>query len=177
MMDNETNKIPSVEEIAAVLKEETTKTPAKADKSEKDEAAIKQLIELLGSHNSEHKDAGLELLKNEKSIDFLLEAIAETEHKNQKAILIAACWESGLDFKGHEVFFADLALDNDLFISLEAITVLDSIESMEIAAMKEILEKLTDKNLAKHPNEPMLSDLKLTLEEKINETSSAKTDS
>jgi hypothetical protein len=36
--------------------------------------------------------------------------------------------------------------------------------------MKEILKKLNDKNIAKHPNEPMLSDLKLTLEEKIAET-------
>ena len=170
-MENETNKIPSVEEIAAALKEEMDETPAKTDKkSEKDEAAIKQLIELLGSHNSEHKDAGLELLKNEKSIDFLLEAITETEHKNQKAILVAACWESGLDFKGHEDFFADLASDNDLFISLEAITVLDSIESMEKAAMEGILKKLNDKNIAKHPNEPMLSDLKRSLEEKIAET-------
>ncbi len=170
-MENETNKIPSVEEIAAALKEEMAEAPANADKkTEKDEAAIKQLIELLGSHNSEHKDAGLELLKNEKSIDFLLEAITETEHKNEKAILVAACWESGLDFTGHEAFFADLALDNDLFISLEAITVLDSIESMEKAAMEGILKKLNDKNIAKHPNEPMLSDLKLSLEEKIAET-------
>jgi 4-hydroxy-L-threonine phosphate dehydrogenase PdxA len=169
-MDSETNKIPSAEEIAAQLKaEEATEAPSENEKPERDEAAIKQLIELLGSHNSEHKDAGLELLKNEKSIDFLMEAIAETEHKNEKAILVAACWESGLDFKGHEEFFADLALDNDLFISLEAITVLDSID-MEISKMKEILKKLNDKNIAKHPNEPMLSDLKLTLEEKIAET-------
>ena len=173
-MDNETNKLPSAEEIAAQLRaEETTETPIKEDKkTAKDEAAIKQLIELLGSRNSEHKDAGLELLKNEKSIDFLLEAITETEQKSHKAVLIAACWESGLDFKGHEVFFTELALDNDLFISLEAITVLDTIENMEVANMKEALKKLNDKNIAKHPNEPMLSDLKLSLEEKINETPS-----
>jgi len=170
-MDNETNKIPSAEEIAAQLRaEEAGEAPLKKEKkSDKDEAAIKQLIELLGSHNSEHKDAGLELLKNEKSIDFLLEAITETEHKNQKAVLIAACWESGLDFKGHELFFADLALDTDMFVSLEAITVLDTIENMEVSAMKELLKKLSDTNLSKHPNEPMLSDLKLTLAEKIAE--------
>ena len=171
-MENEANKIPSAEEIAAQLKaEETNETTSKSDKkAEKDAAARKQLIELLGSHNSEHKDAGLELLKNEKSINFLLEAIEETEHKNEKAILIAACWESGLDFKGHEDFFADLALDNDLFISLEAITVLDNIEGTQKAMMEEILKKLTAKNIAKHPNEAMLNDLKLSLEEKIAET-------
>jgi hypothetical protein len=168
-MDNKKTEIPSAEEIAAKLREEEADT--EADKSsEKDEHAIKQLIELLGSHNSEHKDAGLELLKNEKSVGFLIEAIEHTAHKNEKAILIAACWESGLDFKGHEAFFADLALDMDLFISLEAITVIDSIENMEVAAMKEILAKLNDKNISKHPNEPMLSDLKLGLEEKIAET-------
>ncbi len=172
-MENENNKIPSVEEIAAKLREEEEGeiTSAKAGKkSAKEEAAVKQLIELLGSHNSEHKDAGLELLKNEKSIDFLLEAIAETEQKNHKATLIAACWESGLDFKGHELVFAELALDADLFISLEAITVLDTIDNMEVSAMKEILKKLNEKNITKHPNEPMLSDLKLSLEEKTSET-------
>ena len=170
-MDNETNKIPTAEEIAAQLREEETgETPIKEDKkTAKDEAAVKQLIELLGSHNSEHKDAGLELLKNEKSIDFLLEAIADTEQKNHKAVLIAACWESGLDFKGHEVFFAELALDTDLFVSLEAITVLDTIENMEVANMKEAFKKLNDKNIAKHPNKDMLGDLKLSLEERINE--------
>ena len=168
-MDNEKTEIPSAEEIAAKLREEEAN--AEVEKTaETDEQAIKQLIELLGSHNSEHKDAGLELLKNEKSVDFLIEAIGHAEHKNEKAILIAACWESGLDFKGHEAFFADLALDLDLFVSLEAITVIDSIEYMEVAAMKEILQKLNDKNITKHPNEPMLSDLKLGLEEKITET-------
>jgi hypothetical protein len=166
-MENEKTQIPSAEEIAAKLREEEANIEGGAP--EKDEHAIKQLIELLGSHNSEHKDAGLELLKNEKSVDFLLEAIQHTEHKNEKAILIAACWESGLDFKGHEAFFADLALDMDLFVSLEAITVIDSIEYMEVAAMKEILQKLNDKNITKHPNESMLSDLKLSLEEKIAE--------
>ena len=92
-MENETNKIPTAEEIAAQLRaeEETTEAPIKENKkTAKDEAAIKQLIDLLGSHNSEHKDAGLELLKNEKSIDFLLEAITETEQKSHKAVLIAA---------------------------------------------------------------------------------------
>lgn len=167
-MENKKTEIPSAEEIAAKLKEEEAGEKA-GKKKEKDEHAIKQLIELLGSHNSEHKDAGLELLKNEKSVPFLVEAIGHTENKNEKAILIAACWESGLDFKGHEAFFADLTLDNDLFISLEAITVLDSIENMEIQAVKAILEKLNGKNITKHPNEPMLSDLKLSLEEKIAE--------
>jgi hypothetical protein len=171
-MDKEPNKIPSAEEIAAQLRnEEAEETPVANPnkKPAKDAAAVKQLIELLGSHNSEHKDAGLELLKNEKSTSFLLEAITETEHKNHKAVLIAACWESGLDFKGHELFFIDLALDTDLFVSLEAITVLDSIENMESPVVKELLKKLNEANLSKHPNEPMLSDLKLTLEEKISE--------
>ncbi|HKC69262.1 MAG TPA: hypothetical protein VKG26_13585 [Bacteroidia bacterium] len=167
-MEQKNNEIPSAEEIAAKLKEEEANE--KTDKKkEKDTRAIKQLIELLGSHNSEHKDAGLELLKNEKSVPFLLEAIKQAEHKNEKATLIAACWESGLDFKGHEAFFAELALDMDLFVSLEAITVLDNIENMEVLAMKEILQKLNDKNITKHPNESMLSDLKLGLEEKIAE--------
>ena len=167
-MQEEKEKLPSIEEISAQLKEENNE-----QENKKDDASIEQLIELLSSHNNEHKDAGLELLKNEKSIDFLIDAISNTEEKNHKAVLTAACWESGLDFKGHEDFFADLALDADMFISLEAITVLDTME-MEIATMKNIIEKLNDKVLFKHANQDMLTDFKLRLVERISEENSDK---
>ena len=161
-MENEKEKLPSVEEIASQLKEENNEQEA-----EKNDATIEQLIELLSSYNHEHKDAGLELLKNEKSIHFLIDAITQTQEKAHKAVLAAACWESGLDFKGHDSFFADLALDTDMFVSLEAITVLDTME-MEIATMKNIIEKIDEKALLKHPNKEMLLDFKTTLTERIN---------
>jgi hypothetical protein len=163
-MENEKDKLPSIEEIAAELKKENETTEPGSKKAD---AGIEQLIELLSSHNHEHKDAGLELLKNEKSVDFLINAITQTPEKTHKAVLTAACWESGLDFKGHEVFFTNLALDTDMFVSLEAITVLDNME-MEVAAMQNIIQKIDEKALLKHANKEMLMDFKNALIEKIN---------
>ena len=162
-MENDKEKLPSVEDIAAQLKEDESseKEPQKND------TTIEQLIELLSSHNHEHKDAGLELLKSEKSTGFLIDAITQTQEKNHKATLIAACWESGLDFKGHELFFASLALDTDMFISLEAITVLDTME-MDAETMRNIISKIDEKTLFKHPNKEMLIDLKDNLTKRIN---------
>ena len=139
-------------------------------KTSKEEAALEELISLLSSVNHEHKDAALELLRTENDAKTMLEAISQTENKKHKAALIAACWESGIDLTGCEVFFAPLALDTDLFVSLEAITVLDSIDTMEVEVTKEILKKLNTNTIANHPNAPMLDDLKLSLEEKISQS-------
>jgi hypothetical protein len=147
------------EYITAVVQPDGTVKPATKKQHE-----LEELINLLSSGDREHKDAALDLLKNEGSITTLLEAIAQTENKTHKAALIAACWESGLDIKGHESFFAALAIDTDIFISLEAITVLDSADFSEAPVRQEIIA-LLNKATTKHPNEAMLSDLKERLAE------------
>jgi len=152
------------EYITAVVQPDGTVKPAT-----KKEHELEELVNLLTSGEREHKDAALDLLKNEGSITALLEVITQTENKTHKAALIAACWESGLDIKGHEAFFATLATDIDAFISLEAITVLESAEFVDISVMQEILTLLTEKTILKHPNEAMLDDLKAGLVEKINQ--------
>ncbi|MHB8258971.1 MAG: hypothetical protein ACYDCN_17205 [Bacteroidia bacterium] len=153
--DENTEKYFNEEEyITAVVQPDGTVKPAT-----KKEHALEELISLLCSDNREHKDAALDLLKNEDSLTTLLEAITQTEHKTHKAALIAACWESGLDIKGHEPFFAALATDTDVFISLEAITVLDSADVADATARNAIIDIL-NKTTPKHPNEAMLTDLK-----------------
>lgn len=142
------------EYITAVVQPDGTIKPAT-----KKEHELEELINLLTSGEREHKDAALDLLKNEGSITTLIEAITQTENKTHKAALIAACWESSLDIKGHESFFAALATDTDIFISLEAITVLDSADLSDVAVRQEIIAFL-NKVTAKHPNEAMLTDLK-----------------
>lgn len=152
--DENTEKYFNEEEyITAVVQPDGTVKPAT-----KKEHALEELISLLCSGNGEHKDAALDLLKNESDLTTLLEAITQTENKTHKAALIAACWESGLDIKGHEPFFAALATDMDIFISLEAITVLDSADSIEAPVRQEIITIL-NKTTPKHPNEAMLTDL------------------
>jgi len=147
------------EYITAVVQPDGTIKPAT-----KKEHELEELINLLTSGEREHKDAALDLLKNEGSMTTLIEAITQTENKTHKAALIAACWESALDIKGHESFFANLAIDTDIFISLEAITVLDSADISEVPVRQEIIAIL-NKTTAKHPNEAMLTDLKERLAE------------
>jgi len=159
-LEQNTEKYFNEEEyITAVVQPDGTVKPATKKQHE-----LEELVNLLSSGDREHKDAALDLLKNEGSMATLIEAIAQTENKTHKAALIAACWESDLNIKGHESFFATLATNLDIFISLEAITVLDSADSIEAPARLEIIAIL-NKATAKHPNEAMLTDLKERLAE------------
>jgi hypothetical protein len=44
--------------------------------------------------------------------------------KHQKE-LVMSCWESGLDFSAHLIFFANLVVNCEYPVALEAITVID----------------------------------------------------
>src|ERR1700740_824512 len=94
------------------------------DGGKKETDPVKQLLAILNSKAVGEKDKALDLLKKEKADSFLLDAIRDAKNPKNKALLMAACWESGMDFSAHLEFFADLAHDEDLFVSLEAITVI-----------------------------------------------------
>ena len=88
---------------------------------------ITSLIQLLTlSENRDFKEETLLILKKEKAGDLLITAIKKT--KKNKHILVAACWESEIDFSKHLPFFIGLALDTDYLVSLEAITVISTME-------------------------------------------------
>jgi hypothetical protein len=59
----------------------------------------------------------------------LVNAIKSAERTEEKAQLVAACWESGLDFTGHYLFFTELACSNDFRLAMEALTVVENCES------------------------------------------------
>ncbi len=92
-----------------------------------DESKISTLISLLTDPvNKEVKEVTLLTLKKEKGGDILLLAIASPKAKKDRHKLIAACWESEIDFSRYLSFFILLALDNDYLVSLEAITVIST---------------------------------------------------
>ena len=134
----------------------------------KEDNMVKTLLNLLDSGNTEDKDNALDLLKKENGVDFLLQAIRETANNDKKAVLLAACWETGLSFKGHHNFFMDFALHANPLISLEAITVLDTnrdtIPKEELQGLIDQLAKAIEKN---HDNAALLEDLKLVLFEQL----------
>jgi len=65
-------------------------------------------------------------LKNQESVEVLKNIIDETTDKDTKQILVAACWENGLNFSVHLPFFVNLVLDEDYLISIEAFTVIEN---------------------------------------------------
>jgi len=137
----------------------------------KEENFIKTLLNLLDSGNTEDKDSALDLLKKENAVDYLLEAIRAMESNDKKSVLLAACWETGLDFKGHHAFFMDYALYINPLVSLEAITVLDSNrETLPKEDLQGMIDKLGIAIEKNHDNAALLDDLRTALSEQLKGT-------
>lgn len=112
---------------------------SKKDTSNADYATI-----LVSSKSTrEEKDEALKLLKENKAQAFILSAIAKTKNPAQKALLVAACWETGLDFSNDYAFFIDLICSADFSVSFEAFTVIQEMEAeIDEASLKTALTKL-----------------------------------
>lgn len=67
-------------------------------------------------------------LKESNSVDIMVDAIKKAQRVEEKTILAAACWESCLDFTNHFLFFAELACNDNLLLSLEGLTVVENCE-------------------------------------------------
>lgn len=77
----------------------------------------------------EEKDAALIHLKENKAQKFILSSIFKIKKPEQKAQLIAACWETGLDFSNDVLVFVDLINHENYLVSLEAFTVIQEMEN------------------------------------------------
>lgn len=65
-------------------------------------------------------------LKNPASVEVMKKIISETSDKEVKQVLVAACWECGLNYSIYLPFFVDLVLDEEYLISIEAFTVIEN---------------------------------------------------
>jgi hypothetical protein len=91
-----------------------------------------------------HRDVREEtllMLKKDKKEDVLLVAIAKQKDKNIQHQLVAACWESEINFSKYLPFFVMLLTADDYLVLLEAITV---IQEMEGPFDQEQLKKAID---------------------------------
>lgn len=88
-------------------------------------------IEVLISKTStrEEKDEALIQLKENKAQGVLVNSIEQVKKIEQKAQLVAACWETGLDFENYFLNFLELTTHTDYVIALEALTVLQEMEA------------------------------------------------
>ena len=135
------------------------------------EDKISSLISLLTDPaNKEIKEEALITLKKEKGGDTLLLAIASPKAPNVRNILVAACWESEINFSKYLPFFILLALDENYLISLEAITTIEYMEGP--FTEKDITEAIKKVKAFKKDNtterQVLLNDLIATLEGFLN---------
>ncbi|MCW3102053.1 MAG: hypothetical protein JWO09_493 [Bacteroidetes bacterium] len=131
------------------------------------EGKVSALISLLTDPaNKEIREEALITLKKEKSGDLLLAAIASPESAGKQHLLVAACWESEINFSKYLPFFILLALNDDYLVSLEAITVISTMEGpFEEKHLKEGIIKIKEKQKTISSERVVLyNDLVVTLE-------------
>lgn len=98
--------------------------------SKKDISNADYVTVLVSSKSTrEEKDEALKILKENNAQAFILNAITKTKNLGQKALLIAACWETGLDFSKDYLFFIELITNKDFVVSFEAFTVIQEMEA------------------------------------------------
>ena len=113
-----------------------------------EEGKISNLISLLtDAGNKQVKEQALLTLKKEKKgAELLLMAIASPKSDGHKHTLVAACWESEIDFSKFLSFFILLALHDDYLVSLEAITAIENMAGpFNEAHIREGIRKVKEK--------------------------------
>jgi len=146
-----------------VLKNDDSDEPVTKKKKSKLDFS-ETILSLLDSNKTEL----LKTLKEAKAQDAVIDLINKSDNTTYLSKLIALCWESGLDFGKHANLFFDLSLNDNLFVSLEALTVLENIENFnsknELEKGIETLKKGIESN---HPNKAMLEETRLFLFDKL----------
>ena len=146
-----------------ILNNENADEPIAKNKKKKVGLA-KTILALIDSDKADL----LKTLKDSSSQGILIDLIINPENKSYLSKLIALCWESGLDFGKHASLFFDLSINEDVFVSLEALTVLEQIENF---SSKDDLEKgielLKKGAKSKHANKNLMGGTRLHLFEKL----------
>lgn len=137
-----------------------------AGHSKKENDTSEIIISLIdGKLSKEERDDALALIKEQNNREILLSSIRTIENPDKKALLIAACWEVGFDFSDEFLLFVDLACHENFEVALEALTVIETIESNIIASD---LEKARVKVKEALKKDPETADLLRDLQRYIN---------
>ena len=92
---------------------------------------LAEMIELLhDTKNEEIKKSILNLiseLKDKESIPVLVEAVQNEKYYDERAELLACCWQNGLSYNEYLSVFIDLVINEPFIISFEAFTVIENL--------------------------------------------------
>ena len=131
------------------------------------EGKISTLISLITDPSNKHiKEEALITLKKENGGELLLAAIASNKSDGKKHLLVAACWESEINFSKYLSFFILLSLHDDYLISLEAITTIETMEGpFDSNAITDGIKKIREKQKSiSNERVVLLNDLVIVLE-------------
>ena len=139
----------------------------KRDGFDKKQNSVADILEaLLDEKNTRSENEELFLrLKENNAQQMLMEAIDAADKPSEKVKLLAACWESCLDFTPHFLYFVKMACNADFNIALEALSVVESCEGdIDTVVLAEAL--LMVQSLEKKPHE-LIDDLTESIKQRI----------
>jgi len=89
-----------------------------------------EMIELLhDTRRPEIRKSVLNLLselKDKESVKVLVAAIKNEKYSEQRAELVACCWQNGLTYNDYLPFFIDLVILEEFLVAFEAFTVIEN---------------------------------------------------
>lgn len=116
------------------------KTPAESSGEQNpahDGKLINNFIDLLTNPDKrELRSDALNTIRNAKAQQFLVDLIAMPQYEKHQRDLVMACWECGLDFSAHLIFFANLVANCGYPVALEAITVIDEMHDLSDSQLR-----------------------------------------
>jgi hypothetical protein len=118
--------ITHIIDVDGLLNDDDEENPQVSSKTEDEMALIISLLTDPAHKTVRHET--LTNIKKEKKGETLLVAIAQNKNAAIQHFLIAACWEAELDLSKYLPFFVLLALDDNYLVSLEAMTVISTME-------------------------------------------------
>jgi hypothetical protein len=86
------------------------------------------LESLLEKQSRQESEEIFKKLKEANAQKMMVNAIKAASMNNEKTLLTAACWETGLDFSDYFLSFVELATNDDFQLALEALSVVESCE-------------------------------------------------
>ncbi|MDF2436558.1 MAG: hypothetical protein K0Q95_934 [Bacteroidota bacterium] len=128
---------------------------------------LSAIISLLtDTSNKDIREEALITLKKDKGEQLLLTAIASPKSAGKQHLLVAACWESEINFSKYLPFFILLALSDDYLVSLETITTIENMEGpFEKDQLQNAIKKVKEKQKEiSSERVVLLNDLVVTLD-------------
>ena len=85
----------------------------------------------------------LSTVKDKETTKSFIDAVENEEYKSIRKLVLAACWQNGLDFSNYLPVFIDVIINDNWENAFEAFTIIDNLESLpEQKTVKQSIDKI-----------------------------------